>query len=83
MESKMSNKETLEEWYEKKLKRFRWSPRYWWEYWKLRFEEWRYRRWWKRECPELFYTFDWDEHPEDWDEPCICSECRSLMASDG
>ena len=32
---------------------------------------------------EVAHTFWWDEHPEDYNDACLCSECRSLMASDG
>ncbi len=52
------------------------------KHWKLRLKEWRYRRWWKRNYPEAFHTFDWDEHPEDWDDGCICHTCRSYMSGE-
>ena len=28
---------------------------------------------------EYAYTYFWDEHPEDYDEPCLCATCRSYM----
>ena len=27
--------------------------------------------------PEYLHTWDWDEHPEDYDDPCYCASCRS------
>ena len=28
------------------------------------------------------HTYYWDEHPEDYDEPCICATCRSYMGGE-
>ena len=36
----------------------------------------------KKYYPKYYHTLDWDEHPEDSDEPCFCATCRSYMAED-
>ena len=27
--------------------------------------------------PEIAHTWDWEEHPEDYNGPCACQTCRS------
>ncbi len=29
--------------------------------------------------PEIAHTYFWDEHPEDWNDPCLWSTCRSYV----
>lgn len=29
--------------------------------------------------PEFAHTYWWDEHPEDYNDPCLCATCRSYM----
>ncbi len=36
----------------------------------------------KKHYPEYYHTLEWDEHPEDFDEPCFCATCRSYMVED-
>lgn len=36
----------------------------------------------KKDYPEYYHTLAWDEHPEDYNEPCFCATCRSYMAED-
>ena len=87
----MSNKETLEEWYAAKWRKFRWSPIFWW----YRSREWLDDLWWRWKTrgmvmeeivanyyPDLLHTYYWDEHPEDWDDGCFCVQCRSYMANE-
>lgn len=28
---------------------------------------------------DIAHTYFWDEHPEDYDKPCLCAVCRSYM----
>lgn len=34
------------------------------------------REWVTRNRPELLHTWDWDEHPEGYEDECFCYECR-------
>lgn len=36
-----------------------------------------FRLWVGETCPEAVPTLEWDEHPEGFEDPCFCSECRS------
>ena len=36
-----------------------------------------FRAWVGETCPEAVHTLEWDEHPEDFEDPCFCSTCRS------
>ena len=36
-----------------------------------------YYQWVTETNPDAVHTLDWDEHPEDYDEICFCTECRS------
>ena len=36
----------------------------------------------KRHYSKYYHTLDWDEHPEDYDDPCFCATCRAYMAED-
>jgi len=31
----------------------------------------------KRTNPEYAHTWDWDEHPDGYNMPCMCADCRS------
>lgn len=31
---------------------------------------------------EHVHTFDWEEHPDGYDDPCACQDCRSYAADD-
>jgi len=33
----------------------------------------------KKNEPELANTFDWEEHPENYEDCCYCALCRSYM----
>jgi hypothetical protein len=35
------------------------------------------KEWLEAFQPELAKTYDWDEHPEGYDQACYCGECRS------
>jgi len=32
---------------------------------------------WAKLEPKYAHTWDWEEHPDGWDEPCMCADCRS------
>lgn len=32
-----------------------------------------------KDHPEIAHTYFWDEHPEDYDDPCLCAVCVSYM----
>ena len=31
----------------------------------------------QRDYPEYAHTWEWDEHPEDYEDMCFCADCRS------
>ena len=40
------------------------------------------KRAWLRVLPAPENTYDWDEHPEDYDGPCCCLSCRYYAVQD-
>jgi hypothetical protein len=37
------------------------------------------KAWVIKNDPKYAHTWDWDEHPEDYDDACYCALCRSYV----
>ena len=40
------------------------------------------KRAWLRALPAPEHTYDWEEHPDGYDDACCCASCRSYAAQD-
>lgn len=38
------------------------------------------KRAWLEKLPAPEYTYDWEEHPPGYDDPCCCAVCRSYVS---
>ena len=41
-----------------------------------------YKKAWLEVLPAPEHTFEWDEHPEDYEDACCCALCRSYAIAD-